>query len=181
MTIQRYEIFNMTVRLGNITRASEALNMTQSGVSHALKSLEDEFDVKLLNRNKNGLNLTSEGTVVHEHTLRIVQANNTLLEEISTLKGVEKGRIRVGSFASVTTQWMPKILNYFKENYPNISIEIFEDDYESLERLVLAGELDCCFTSQAHDQNLNFKPLIKDTLYCIVSSENSLAENEFII
>lgn len=175
MTIQRYEVFNKVVELRNITKAGEELSMTQSGVSHAIKSLEEEFDIKLLIRNRLGLQLTSEGKKVHEYTLRIMNTHYSLHQEVETLKGLETGTIRVGSFASVSTQWMPKILNTFIESYEGINIEIYEDDYESLENAVNAGELDCCFTTASTDKKTEFIPLLKDKLYCIVSNKNSLA------
>lgn len=65
MTIQKYETFNKVVQLGSITKAGEELNMTQSGVSHAIKSLEDELGVPLLIRNRLGLHLTSEAVYPH--------------------------------------------------------------------------------------------------------------------
>lgn len=53
MTIQRYEVFNKVVQLRNITKASEELSMTQSGVSHAIKSLEEELEF-LINKKPTG-------------------------------------------------------------------------------------------------------------------------------
>ncbi|WP_431801387.1 LysR family transcriptional regulator [Halobacillus andaensis] len=178
MTIQRYEVFNKVVQLRNITKASEELSMTQSGVSHAIKSLEEELEFPLLIRNRLGLQLTREGERVYEYTLRIMQTHNSLLQEVHTLKGLETGTVKVGSFASVTTQWMPTILNSFAEKYPGITIEIYEDDYESLEKAVSTGELDCCFTTDSTNKNINFVPLVKDKLFCIVSNKNPLSKKK---
>lgn len=180
MTIQRYEVFNKVVQLRNITKAGEELSMTQSGVSHAIKSLEDELGIPLLIRNRLGLLLTREGERVYEYTLRIMQTQNSLFQEVDTLKGLETGTIKVGSFASVTTQWIPKILNIFSEKYPGIKIEIYEDDYDTLEKFVNTGELDCCFTTGSNSKNIEFAPLIKDKLYCIVSNKNPLSKKKIM-
>lgn len=174
MTIQRYEVFNKVVELENITRAGDELNMTQSGVSHALRSLEDEFDIKLLIRNRNGLKLTNEGKSVHKYTLQIMNLHYGLDQQVKTLKGLDTGVVRVGSFASVTTKWLPEVLNRFAESYPGIDIEIYEDDYDSLEKAVCAGELDCCFTTSSTHKKAEFTPLLKDKLYCIVSKNHEL-------
>ncbi|WP_342387818.1 LysR family transcriptional regulator [Salinicoccus bachuensis] len=180
MTIQRYEVFNTVVALENITKAGASLNMTQSGVSHAIRSLEDEFGVKLLIRNKSGIQLTREGERVHAYTLKIINAHYSLLQEVHNMMGLETGIIRVGSFSSVTAQWMPEVLKYFSEVYPGISIQIYEDDYESLEHGVAIGELDCCFTTASTHKKIEFTPFKKDKLFCIVSRQNPLAEKEIM-
>lgn len=180
MTIQRYEVFNKVVQLRNITKAGEKLSMSQSGVSHAIKSLEDELGIPLFIRNRLGLQLTKEGERVYEYTLRIMQTHNGLLQEIHALRELETGTIKIGSFASVTAQWIPRILNIFSEKYPGITIKIYEDDYESLEKAVYTGELDCCFTTDSNNKSIKFVPLIKDKLYCIVSNKSPISKQKIM-
>ncbi|WP_221563207.1 LysR family transcriptional regulator [Alkalihalobacillus sp. TS-13] len=178
MSIQRYEVFNKVVQMRNITKAGHQLGLTQSGVSHALKSFEEELGIPLLIRNRTGLQLTNEGKRVYEYTLRIMQTHNNLLQEVQTLKGLKTGTIKVGSFASVTSQWIPKILTIFSEKYPGITVEIYEDDYKSLEKAVSTGELDICFTTDSDNKSIEFIPLIKDKLHCIVSNKNPLSNQK---
>lgn len=61
MSIQRFEILNKVVQLQNITKAAAELNLSQSGISYAIKNLEEELDIQLLIRNRSGVTLTSEG------------------------------------------------------------------------------------------------------------------------
>lgn len=174
MTIQRYEIFNKIVAIENITKAGEELNLTQSTVSHAIKSLEDELGFRLLVRNRSGINLTREGEKIYEYTRKIINMNNILFEEAAALVGMETGCIKVGTFSRVTTNWMPTIFKAFKQSYPGISIEFVEDDFDGLEDRVIAGELDCCFTTKPAGKNIEFIPLKRDPLYCIVSEASPL-------
>jgi DNA-binding transcriptional LysR family regulator len=178
MGIQRYEIFNKVVQLQNITKAAAELNISQSGISHAIKVLEEELGVKLLIRTRSGVKLTQEGECVYRHSLSVIHAHENLLQEAAALVGIEKGTIRVGTFASVTTHWIPKILTKFREMYPGITVKIYEDDYQSLEEAVISGELDCCFTTVSERKEIEFTPLKKDKLYCIVSDANPLHEQD---
>ncbi|WP_085990999.1 LysR family transcriptional regulator [Oceanobacillus senegalensis] len=180
MNIQHYEILNKVVQLQNISKAANVLNLSQSGISYAIKNLEDELGVKLLIRNRTGVRLTKEGERIYKHSLLVTNANKNLLEEAVALKGLKKGTIKVGTFASVTTHWIPKIISTFKEKYPGISIHIFEDDYQTVEKGVLSGELDCCFTILSDNKKLEYTPLKKDKLYCIVSNENPLHKQKKI-
>ena len=59
MSISKYQIFLKTVQCGNFSKAAQALNFTQSGVSHAVQALEDELGVTLLSRNRGGVVLTA--------------------------------------------------------------------------------------------------------------------------
>ncbi|RLL43820.1 LysR family transcriptional regulator [Oceanobacillus piezotolerans] len=179
MSIQRLEILNKVVQLQNITKAATELNLSQSGISYAIKNLEEELDVKLLVRNRSGVKLTKEGESIYRHSLLVTNAYDNLLQEAAALKGVEKGTIHVGTFASVTTNWIPEIITVFKEEFPGITIKIYEgDDYLSLESAVLSGELDCCFSIVSDKSQLDYVPLQKDKLYCIVSNDNPLCKQE---
>ena len=61
MSISKYQMFLKTAACGNFSKAAEAMNFTQSGVSHAVQSLEEELGVTLLSRNRGGVVLTADG------------------------------------------------------------------------------------------------------------------------
>ena len=61
MNIQKYMAFVKTVECGSFTKAAVILNYTQSGISRMIKDLETEWDVSLLERNRSGVSLTSDG------------------------------------------------------------------------------------------------------------------------
>ena len=54
MSLSKYQIFLRTVECGSFTKAAESMSFTQSGVSHAVQSLEDELGVCLLSRSRGG-------------------------------------------------------------------------------------------------------------------------------
>ncbi|MBP2077056.1 LysR family transcriptional regulator [Oceanobacillus polygoni] len=178
MSIQRFEILNKVVQLQNITKAATELNLSQSGISYAIKNLEEELDVQLLIRNRSGVTLTSEGERIYQHSLSVTKAYENLIQEAAAIKGIERGTIHIGTFASVTTNWIPKIITVFKERFPGITIKIYEDDYQSLENAVIAGELDCCFSTISNNKQLAYIPLKKDKLYCIVSNDCPLSKQK---
>ncbi|MDM8099780.1 MULTISPECIES: LysR family transcriptional regulator [Oceanobacillus] len=182
MTLQRYEIFNKVIQLKNISKAAEELHLTQPGLSNAIKSLESDLNLKLLNRNRNGITLTKEGEKIYQYTLQIEKMNEALMQEASHLNGLKTGTVNVGSFSSVTGNWIPDIVMKMQEEYPGIEVNIHEGDYESLEKRVLTGELDCCFNTPIENSGLTFSPLKKDELFCIVSNQHPLhSRNEISV
>ncbi|WP_277902645.1 LysR family transcriptional regulator, partial [Enterococcus lactis] len=67
MNIQKYIAFLKTVELKSFTKAAEALNYSQSGISRMINDLEDEWGVTLLERNRTGLRLTSDGINIYPY------------------------------------------------------------------------------------------------------------------
>ena len=61
MNATKYQIFLKTVECGSFTKAAADLNFSQSGISHAINSLEEELGVTLLSRNRGGVTLTGDG------------------------------------------------------------------------------------------------------------------------
>ena len=61
MSVSKYQMFLKTVECGSFSKAAEAMNFTQSGISHAINSLENELGVQLFVRRRSGVTLTPAG------------------------------------------------------------------------------------------------------------------------
>ncbi|MCD8909453.1 LysR family transcriptional regulator [Staphylococcus gallinarum] len=180
MTLQRYVIFNKVVQLKTMSEAAELLFITQPGLSNSIKSLEEDLNLKLLNRTRSGVSLTPEGERIYKYTLQLEKIQKALIEEAQNLNGFETGIVNVGSFSSITANWLPNIVKTLEHRYPGIEVNIHEGDYESLEKKVLLGELDCCFNTPSNDSQLNFIPFIKDELICMVSEHHPLSNSKIV-
>ena len=110
MSVSKYQMFVKTVECGSFSKAAEALNFTQSGVSHAVQSLEDELGVTLLSRNRGGVVLTADGRALLPKIERLCAAHRALMQSAADLKGMDAGLVKVATFSSVSAQWLPSIL-----------------------------------------------------------------------
>ena len=111
--IQKYKALLKTVEYGSFTKAAEALRYTQSGVSRMIQDLEREWEITLFDRSRGGLHLTKEGQALLPHLQRIVNEEEKMLQQIYALKNIETGTIRIGTFSSVATHWLPNIIKRF--------------------------------------------------------------------
>ncbi len=141
MSLVKFDIFNKVVELGSLTKAGEELSLSQSAVSHAIASLESEWGFSILNRGRAGITLTSNGERVLRYVREILKWNNEMVQEIADINGLEIGTIRIGTFSSVSVQWLPEILKEFSNHYPSIDIELFEGDYDEIEEWILMERL----------------------------------------
>jgi DNA-binding transcriptional LysR family regulator len=178
MTISKYEAFHAVVELGSLTKAAEILNLTQSGVSHAIASLETELGFSLLSRDRAGVTLTSNGEMILQYVRETLQCNERLRQKVAEIKGLEIGTVRIGTFTSVSSQWLPGIIKEFKNQHPCIEIKLAEGDYDDINRWIGNGTVDFGFVSLPVTQSFEFIPLKKDKMLCILPKEHPLQQDE---
>lgn len=180
MSIAKFEILQKVVELGSLTKAADALGFTQSGISHAISSLEHEFGLELLVRNRSGVRLTIDGERVFKHIRELLRANGQLKEEVAAIHGLETGTVRIGTFTSVSVHWLPGIIKTFQQDYPSIEIKLAEGDYTEIESWLLDGTIDCGFMSLPTLDSLLVTPLKQDKMLCLLPKDHPLAAQPFI-
>lgn len=151
--IQKLFAFVTTVACGSFTRAAEKLAYSQSGISRMINDLENEWNVTLLERGRSGVRLTSEGTALLSYAENVCSAYNTLHTQVDEMKGLQSGLIRIGTFSSVATHWLPGIIKAFQKDYPKIHYELLLGDYTEIESWIMEGRIDCGFLrSPTHNE-----------------------------
>jgi len=168
MSLPAYQIFKTVVEQNSFQRAAEILHLTPSAISHSISSLEKELGFPLFIRNKTGIQLTGYGENLLPHIQTVLNSEEYLKQEISLLNGLEKGTIKLGTFNSVCTNWIPHIVNSFQDLYPNISIELYQGNYNDVSDWIKNGLVDIGFLSTSSANNLQIMPLYKDPLVCVV-------------
>ncbi|MDV0440853.1 LysR family transcriptional regulator [Methanorbis furvi] len=178
MNIQKYQAFIKTVESGSFTKAAEALGCSQSGISRMIHDLETEWKVALLERSRAGVRLTSEGLKLLPHAQRVCDEFQKLQMQMNELNGLETGLIRIGTFSSVATHWLPNIIKEFQKDYPNIDYELLLGDYTEIERWILEGRVDCGFLRLPTHPDLETIFLEQDQLRVILPEDHRLADCE---
>ena len=176
--VQKYKAFLTAVEYGSFTKAADILQYSQSAISRMIRDLETEWNVTLLERRKSGVTLTSDGVRLLPYIKHICSAHEKLQTEVDELNGLQTGIIRIGTFSSVATHWIPNIIQKFQEKYPNIDYELLLGDYEEIENWISEGRVDCGFTRIPTIENLEVIPLELDELQVIVPEGHILANYE---
>lgn len=165
----RYRIFRQIVLSGNFTKAAEILNMTQSAVSHSISTLEKEIGFPLFIRNKSGILLTEEGKLLWDHVEDYIASEDRLYNQIHALNRLEQGTLRVGSFTSASSRFLPKILKVFDARYPHIEIDICDEDYDRIKKKLQNGLLDVGFLIEEYLEPEHYAiPCFKDEMVVVV-------------
>ncbi|MCX7615003.1 MAG: LysR family transcriptional regulator [Clostridiales bacterium] len=178
MSLNKYQILSTVVKTGSLTKAAETLYITQSAVSHAIAGLEEEMGFPLLNRNRNGVSLTKNGETVLKHVQEILQCNERLEQKVAMINGLEIGTVNVGTFTSVSTQWLPYIFDIFSKLYPKIEVNMFEGDYDELNQMLESRLIDFTFLSASVAAGFETIFLKDDEILCIMSDNHPLASRK---
>lgn len=99
-----------------------------------------------------------------------------LEQQIASINGLDVGTVRIGTFSSVSIQWLPEILSYFNENHPSIEIGLLEGSYEDIENWIISGAVDFGFVSLPTLKAFEVIPLTKDRMLVIVPDKHPLAQ-----
>ena len=175
MNILKYMAFIKTVESGSFTKAAELLNYSQSGISRMINDLEKEWKVSLLERNRAGVRLTSDGIKLLPFAQKVVNEYNLLQTEVAQLNGLEAGFIRIATFSSVATHWLPNMIKEFQKDYPNIDYEILLGDYNEIEQWIIEGRVDCGFLRLPASSELETFFVEQDRLLAVLPANHRLA------
>lgn len=135
------------VETGSMAKAAREFAYTPSALSHSIDSLEKELGLRLLERSPNGVKLTADGQKIKEKIKAVIDAEAEVFDFARRLSQKESKTLRIGAYASISSNFLPEILNGFREAYPEISISITLGNYVSdwlkddLSDVILAGRI----------------------------------------
>ncbi|MFJ4193894.1 LysR family transcriptional regulator [Pseudomonas sp. NPDC089534] len=127
MTLTQLEIFSRVAELRGFTLAANRLGISQSAVSHAMKSLEQELGVELLRRHTSQVELSDIGEQLLLRARAMLGLADTLRQEAADARGMKRGTLRIGSFGPTSSiTLLPRILEAYRQAHPGIEVHVDE-------------------------------------------------------
>ena len=112
-------------------------------------AVEAELGLPLLKRTRTGARLTPEGERLMPHIRAIVAEERLLHQTAEELHTLAAGKVRVGTFTSVATHWLPAMMMRFQQEHPQVEFELFNGDYHDVDRWLADGSVDLVAAAQA--------------------------------
>lgn len=179
VTLAQLQAFATVAALRSFTLASEELGMTQSAVSHSIASLEAELGISVLRRDRNGIVLTEIGQRVLVQVREIFARVERIRQETAAAVGLKEGKVRIGSFSSVSARFLPKLLHQFRHRYPGIEVVLFEGTDDEVREWILSGAVDVGVVALPVEA-LETLPIAQDEFLAVVADSHPLAEQQKI-
>lgn len=167
----------------NFTRASEALYVSQSTISTAVSSLENELGVKLIIRNSKKLLFTPDGELFIEKVNEILKLCREAEQMMQARSDSAEQRLSLGISSSISNIIVPAIFTAFVENHPRLSIRLEEGAMEDHLDLLQKGALDLAYNAIPDDPeafNLAVVPVSTAKIFAVVQPSHPLSKEEII-
>lgn len=139
MTLEQLTIFIAVAERQHITRAAEAVGLTPSAVSSAIRLLETNHDVLLFDRVGRGIELTGAGRLFLEEAKATVARANRAAQMLAELGGLKRGKLNVQASQTVASHWLPQQLMRFHALYPDIELALTIGNSTSVADAVISG------------------------------------------
>ena len=141
LTLRQVRYFIATAEFGQISQAAIHLNISQSAVTSAIQELEGMLGVALFTRTAQGMNLTDSGRHFLNHAYSIQRSVDDALNSPQPDTRVD-GTLKVAASYTVMGYFLPHHLQRLAQWYPELELQLFEDERASIERGLLDGRYD---------------------------------------
>ncbi|MBQ9045567.1 MAG: LysR family transcriptional regulator [Oscillospiraceae bacterium] len=175
MDTARYRAFLTAVDTGSFTRAAEVLNYSTSGVSQLISALEDDLGLPLLTRSRRGVSPTPAGETLLPAIRAVVQQEERVLQTASELNGLMTGEVRIATYSSISSHWLPRVIKAFRRDYPNVQIHLMEGIRKEVLQWLSESRADIAFLSEVKGTPYDWIPLAKDPMIAILPPTHPMA------
>ena len=145
MDYQDWEMLATLYATENITKAAQALFLSQPTLTSRIQKLEDYYDVQLIMRKRRGITFTPEGEKLAQHAKDMLNEQRKIEENINNMKSHVSGTLRVGASNFFALNKMPKLLRLFKQKYPDVEFQVVTGWSSDMHRLILNHDVHISF------------------------------------
>lgn len=174
--LSKYGILCEVASRGSFTAVAELYGYAQSSVSQAVRALEDELGVCLIDRKRHGITWTDSGREYEPYLRAIYAAEQALERKQREMSGLKNATIRIGSFTSVSRDILPHLMMEFKKKYPDVSFELRQGDYNNIHDWLQGGIVDIGFLAIEVAGQLVSDFLYEDEMLAVLPKNHPLSD-----
>ncbi|MGE3270299.1 MAG: LysR family transcriptional regulator [Chloroflexota bacterium] len=175
MLIKQIEAFVEVVQRGTVSRAAEALGVTQPALTARLHALESDLGQVLFARSGRGVRLTDAGRVFLPHAERALLAIADGRAAVADLASGQAGKLVIGATGSVSSYVLPKVLKRFRTEHPRVELTVRTGHSEQVLELVLAESVELAIVRQLRHDDIEVVPLYDDELTLVTHPSHPFA------
>jgi DNA-binding transcriptional LysR family regulator len=147
MNVRFLESFVCVAKLGSFKAAADMLHTTAAAVAGRIATLEEQFGVRLFERDHRGVLLTRSGTELVPYAEKMIELQTRMFNAVGHADAFS-GMLRIGVIETVAHTWLPDLLSRFAKKYPRATLEIGSDLTPRLRDDLLRGTLDFAILSE---------------------------------
>lgn len=141
--LNKTDLYFLTIaREGSLSRAAEALYVSQPSLTKYIQRLERQLGTPLFDHTTSPLRLNDAGELYYRHLLECLDHEERLMARLDEIGRTERGTLRLGTPSYCSQCYLPWVLQQFSARYPHVAIELNEDSAEGIERALLDQKID---------------------------------------
>lgn len=171
MNLQDWKMLAALYETENITQAAHQLFVSQPTLTARIQKLESHYGVSLVLRKRRGISFTPEGEELAKHARRMLLEQRKMEEKLNNMQEQVKGTLRVGVSNFFAANKMPKLLQLFKEKYPEVECQVITGWSSEMHRRLLNHDVHVSFIKGNYSWN-GKKELLYEEEICVASPWN---------
>jgi DNA-binding transcriptional LysR family regulator len=176
MLLNQIAAFIETAERQSVSRAAEALFISQPALTARLKALEADLGARLFVRTPRGMRLTDAGSAFLPYAVRALETLTDGRMQVNALERGGAGRLVIGAAPAVSTYVLPPLLKRFSEGYPRVSISVRTGHSEEILDLVLREQATLGLVRALQHPDILSTPLYEDRLVLVVDRSHPFAK-----
>jgi DNA-binding transcriptional LysR family regulator len=183
MDYRKVQLFLAAARYGNLTEAAASMEISQPALSKSIKALEKTLGVRLLERGRFGVSVTSFGQALMEHG-RVIEAEmRNAVGEIQSMRGAQRGHVMIGCGPTEANRLLPMALKMLAKQNPEVHVTVMYGLNEALMPWVKQGEVDFALSSvpaRSADPEMVHDYLFTESATVVARSEHPLSKHKVV-
>jgi DNA-binding transcriptional LysR family regulator len=181
MDLHQLRLFRALADTGSFSKAAEVSHISQPALWIHIKNLEEELKIALVDRLPRGVQLTEAGKLVMDYGKRLFAMIEEMEMTIGELSGLKRGKLLIGASTTPGIYILPDALGRFKNQYPEIELDLRIGNTQQVQEWVLNRELILGIIGETPThKDLKSDPYVKDVLIAIVPPDHKLARKKSV-
>jgi LysR family transcriptional regulator, carnitine catabolism transcriptional activator len=163
--------------------ATLVLHLSQSRVSAHIAALEHALGVSLFDRKARPVCMTEAGELFREHALTALLELQAGIDAARSTLDHFVARVTIGSYPSVSSTYLPSVLQELKTRYPGVTVDLLEGTAASLEEMVVSGTVDLAFRPllpKMRESTLCHRKIWREDIVAVMRDHDPLARQAFV-
>lgn len=176
LNLHLLRLFTAVVDNDGVVSAARALNLSQPAVSRAVRELERQLGLTLLERTSRRVRLTSDGAEIYAHARGVFAAERGVNDAIQELKGLTRGVLHIGGSTTIATYVLPRIIAEFSRLHPRVELRLSAVHTRVVVEMLRRYELDVALAeAPVDDDGIDVRPWRMDEMVMIAGARHRLA------
>ncbi|MBO0682755.1 MAG: LysR family transcriptional regulator [Candidatus Dormibacteraeota bacterium] len=180
MLLVHIEAFLEVARLGSVSRAADALYVTQPTLTARLHALEREAGAQLFIRARQGMRLTEAGHTFLPYAERAVRAVREGRRAIQEVGSGSAGRLQVAAAPAVSTYVLPEVLERFVKVHPRVEVAVRTGHSEDVLQMVLRDEAQVGLGRALRHPDIELQSLYEEELVLVLAPDHPFARRRAV-